>query len=69
MVDCKFICDKEKRVDVFLQEKINASRSQMLNIIKRGGVFINGAVIKKGGQKVKIGDIIEIKIFRQLQKR
>jgi 23S rRNA pseudouridine1911/1915/1917 synthase len=69
VVDCKFICDKEKRVDVFLQEKINASRSQILNIIKRGGVFINGAVIKKGGQKVKIGDIIEIKIFRQLQKR
>ncbi len=57
----KLKADKEIRLDKFLSEKLNTSRNQIENLIKNSLVKINDKEAKKGGIKLKIGDIIEIK--------
>jgi len=52
--------DKEIRLDKFLSEKLNTSRNQIENLIKKELVLINQKKAKKGGIKLKKDDIIEI---------
>ena len=52
--------DKEIRLDKFLSEKLNTSRNQIENLIKKELVLINQKKAKKGGIKLKKGDTIEI---------
>ena len=56
----KIKVDKEIRLDKFLSEKLNSSRNQIENLIKKGLVLINQKKAKKGGIKLKINDEIEI---------
>jgi len=55
-----FTADKEERLDKFLSEKLNVSRNQIENLIKKGLVKINNSTAKKGGIKLKKGDNIQI---------
>ena len=57
----RFIADKQTRLDKFLSEKLNVSRNQVENLIKKELVLINEKRAKKGGIKLKEGDIITIK--------
>ena len=55
--------DVDKRLDVFLQEKLDVSRSHIKNMIESGNVLYNGKVVKCG-QKLKKDDQIE---YQELQ--
>jgi len=56
----KFISDVNDRVDKFLAKKLNVSRNQVESLIKKSCVKINQKIIKKGGEKLKVGDIVEV---------
>ena len=56
----KYIADKNIRLDKFLSEKLNVSRNQIEQLIKKEAVKINNSVAKKGGIKLKEKDIINI---------
>jgi len=56
----KYIADKNIRLDKFLSEKLNVSRNQIEQLIKKEAVKINNSVAKKGGIKLKENDIINI---------
>ena len=49
--------DSNKRLDVFLSENSDLSRSQIKNLIDEKQVFLNGKNVK-AGQKLKLGDEI-----------
>ena len=53
------VADKEERIDKFLSEKLNIPRNQIQELIKKELVKVNNKVIKKGGVKLKIKDLIE----------
>ena len=55
----KLIADKKERVDKFLSTKLNIPRNQIEQLIKKNLVKVNQKIIKKGGVKLNIGDIIE----------
>jgi 23S rRNA pseudouridine1911/1915/1917 synthase len=55
-----FIADKNERVDKFLSEKLNVSRNQIEHLIKNSRVSVNDKLIKKGGIKLQIGDVVEV---------
>ncbi len=57
----KIKADKEDRLDKFLSEKLNVPRNQIQDLIKKNLVKVNTKIVKKGGIKLKIGDIIEYK--------
>ncbi len=48
------------RLDVYLSDILNTSRSQVEALIKRGRVFHNNKLIKKGGLRVENNDVISI---------
>ena len=50
--------DVNKRLDIFLQEKLKVSRSHVKNMIENGYVLHNGKIVKSG-QKLKTNDIVE----------
>jgi len=50
------------RLDKYLSDKTNHSRSQIANLIKKGGVKVNGKVIKKPSFGVCENDKVEYKI-------
>ena len=58
--------DIGKRLDVFLQEKLNQSRSHIKNMIELDCVLHNGKVVKSG-QKLKPNDIVEYQDLPQKQ--
>ena len=49
-----------QRLDKFLSEKLQTSRNQIENIIKKGLVSVNSKTAKKGGIKLNIGDVVNI---------
>ena len=55
----KLIANKNERLDKFLSQKLNTARNQIEQLIKKELVKINGKNVKKGGIKLKEGDIVE----------
>lgn len=55
--------DKGKRLDVFLTEVTQFSRSHVLKLIDDGKVKLSGATPKKSGEKVTVGDTVEVEIL------
>ena len=53
------VAKKDMRLDKFLQEELNESRSQIENFIKKIGIEVNGKTITKSGYKIKVGDNIQ----------
>ena len=55
-----YICDKEGiRLDLFLTEKTNYSRSFLKTMNDEGFILINGKT-QKAGTKLKLGDVVEV---------
>jgi 23S rRNA pseudouridine1911/1915/1917 synthase len=55
--------EQEERLDHFLVRKLSEfSRSRLQNLIKEGFVNVNGIPVKKTGQKLELGQTIEITI-------
>ncbi len=46
------------RVDAVLASLVESSRSQVAELVKKGGVFVNGACVKKASFGVAVGDAI-----------
>lgn len=59
--------DKDKRLDIFLSEKLNKPRAQIKKLIDTGFVLLNGKLPKKAGDQLNTGHIIKIKTFSQLE--
>ena len=57
-VDSEFI---NNRLDVFLTQRLDFSRSHIKNMIENNYIFLNGDAVKKSGIKLKENDIIEYK--------
>ena len=55
-----FIADKNERLDKFLSKKLNVSRNQIEQLIKKGYVKVNEKVVAKSGYKLKENEKIEI---------
>ena len=55
-----FIADKNERLDKFLAKKLNVSRNQIEQLIKKGYVKVNEKIITKSGYKLKENEKIEI---------
>ncbi len=61
----KVVVEKEhskKRLDQFISEVSELSRSQAKGIIEEGLVKVDGKVVKKPSQKVKEGQVVEFEI-------
>jgi len=52
--------DCEERIDKFLASKLNETRNQVEALIKNGFVSINGKIIQKSGEKLKMGQTISL---------
>ncbi len=56
----KFDEDQIKRLDIFLMEKLESSRTYAMKFIMENDVQINNKPVLKGGLMLKLGDIITI---------
>lgn len=63
-----FISDREDRLDKFLSKHLNVSRNQIESLIKKGLVFVNDKVAKKGGVKIKLNDKIKV-VFPKIEEK
>ena len=52
--------DEDKRLDLFLNEKLDTSRSQIKNKIEAGRVSLNSERAKKAGEMLSAEDIIKL---------
>jgi len=63
-----FIADKNERLDKFLAKKLNVSRNQIEQLIKKGYVKVNEKVVAKSGYKLKENEKIEILPIKKEEK-
>lgn len=57
-----FSVEAEQRLDVFLAEKTQKTRSAIKKLCDDGKVKINGKGVKKAGETLKAGSVVEIEI-------
>lgn len=57
MEEFVFYPEKEDRLDVYLSEQLNFSRSRVKSLIDSGCVFYNGKIVTKSGLKLKGGEL------------
>lgn len=62
MENLVFLSDKVERVDVFLSEMTDKTRSGLKKLVEDGKVKVNGKVISKAGFTIKEGDSVEVEI-------
>jgi 23S rRNA pseudouridine1911/1915/1917 synthase len=55
-----FIVEEENRLDKFLATKIEASRNQIEQLIKKDFVSVDGKIVSKTGYKLKLNQNIEV---------
>lgn len=55
-----FIVEKEDRLDKFLTSELNSSRNQILQVIKKDLVKVDGKIVNKSGFKLKLNQRIEV---------
>ena len=58
-----YICDNAERLDIFLSLQMEQSRSQIAQLIKKEGVFIDDKVAIRAGVKLKVGQEIRVDFF------
>ena len=52
-----------KRLDLFLSEQSDEfTRSRLKRLIEDGGVTVNGALVKKAGAEIKVGDTVVLTV-------
>lgn len=58
----KIVCEeKAERLDIYLRDETEFSRSKIKSLIDGGNILVNGSVVK-AGSKIKSGDVIEIEL-------
>lgn len=62
MEKLEFSVESEMRLDVFLSENTQKTRSAIKKLVEDGEVLVNGKPITKAGFSLKIGDLVEITI-------
>jgi 23S rRNA pseudouridine1911/1915/1917 synthase len=62
-----FIAKSIIRLDIFLSDKLNQSRNQIEQLIKKGYVKIDGEINTKSGYKLKIGQNIQIELQNDIK--
>lgn len=55
-----FLADKEQRLDVFLSENIDKTRSAIKKLVEDGEVTVNEKVVSKAGFNLKSGDSVTV---------
>ncbi|MEO0279092.1 MAG: RluA family pseudouridine synthase, partial [candidate division WOR-3 bacterium] len=55
----------EKRLDVFLEEKLEISRSKAKKMIESGFIYIDNVPARKPGQKLRIGQVVRATILEE----
>ncbi|MBQ9276965.1 MAG: RluA family pseudouridine synthase, partial [Clostridia bacterium] len=59
----KYIVDKDKiRLDVFLAEKLGASRSNVKTVLEKDGALVSGVKRTKSGFELRAGDEVEFSL-------
>lgn len=58
----KFTADKEIRLDVFLSEKLNETRNQIEQLIKKGYVNVVNKKKAKSGLKLQVGQNVSVNL-------
>lgn len=58
----KFICEKISRLDIYLSEILENSRSQISNLIKNNFVKINNKICNKNSFKLNLNDEISVNL-------
>lgn len=53
-------CDAGQRLDVFLSNALDFTRSHAGKLIEDGKVTLNGKLPKKSGEKISLGDSVEV---------
>ncbi|MFP4465618.1 MAG: RluA family pseudouridine synthase [Candidatus Goldiibacteriota bacterium] len=53
------VLDEKTRIDMFLREHSDITRSQIKNLVKKGCVYINGTIIQAPSSGVRHGDLVE----------
>ena len=62
--------DNEKRLDIFLSTKLNyLTRSNIKKIIEIRNVKINKTIVSQPAKKVKVNDLISLKIDAQKEEK
>ena len=64
-----FTQNEKMRLDRFLSANLNASRSQIAQLIAKNAVKINDKVANKSGILLKIGDKIEVDLMDLCESR
>ncbi len=62
METLEFLCDRPSRLDVFLSEQADVTRSRAGNLIREGRAFVNGCAQTKAGCALKEGDRVRLEI-------
>ena len=55
-----YICDKVERLDTFLASKIEQSRSQIAQLIKKECVYVDEKMVARAGVKLKVDQKIRV---------
>ena len=53
-------CDKGKRLDLYLSEAVDFTRSHVAKLIEEGKVTVDGKIPKKSGEKLGVGSVVEV---------
>ncbi len=64
----EYICQEPQRLDVFLSEVLNQTRSQVATLIKRDCVFVEEKLVNRPGVKLKSGQKIKVSFPEVTQK-
>ncbi len=56
----QFVALASERLDKFLAKELQQSRNQVEQLIKQGYVRIDGKIAKKGGEKLKEGQVVDV---------
>lgn len=62
-----FYPDKTERIDIFLAEELEFTRSRVKNLVTNGKVCYNGEIVTKSGFLVKDGGEIEVTIEEEVE--
>jgi 23S rRNA pseudouridine1911/1915/1917 synthase len=64
----EFIVDENQRLDIFLSKKLNETRNQIDQLIKKGFVKVSNKKNTKSGMKLKLGDKISVTLPKIIKK-
>jgi len=64
-----YSCEEIERLDIFLASKIGQTRSQIVQLIKLGCVYVDTKVVKKPGIKLKVSQNIRVEFPKVKEKK